>query len=66
MRHPLGSMLLSIVLVVIATLTFTGEKAYACSCANSTVEERLERSSVVFLGTVIEKDDSGGARFNVE
>lgn len=38
-------------------ICLVGERAYACSCVNSTAKERLETHSAVFTGKVV---DIGG------
>ncbi|MCM3170701.1 MULTISPECIES: hypothetical protein [unclassified Paenibacillus] len=46
------------ILIVLVTLGFTvypGEKAYACSCVDSTALEKLDTYSAVFEGKVTEK-----------
>lgn len=48
-----------LILMVCAASLFvwSGERAYACSCVNSTAKERLETHSAVFTGKVV---DIGG------
>ncbi|GIQ69621.1 hypothetical protein XYCOK13_24450 [Xylanibacillus composti] len=44
----------------------SNDDAYACSCISVPIEEQYERSHIVFLGTVIEKDGQGGNIFEIE
>ncbi len=57
--------------LLFAPLLTTSDTAYACSCAPTTVEERVERSDVVAIGTVIslyedETTDGSGGGFIVD
>lgn len=42
------------------------EPAYACSCADVSLDYRYETSDVIFSGTARSKDDSGGNTFEVD
>ncbi|MFC5405845.1 hypothetical protein [Cohnella soli] len=49
---PIVIILLSI---VVGLISFPEKKAYACSCAGSSVKEKLERSGAIFVGTVVKR-----------
>lgn len=42
-------------IVVTGLILFSKSKVYACSCAGGDAKEKLERSTVVFVGKVIDK-----------
>jgi len=45
----------AVLMVVTFLAFFPAGKAYACSCANGTAKEKLERSESVFVGKVVQK-----------
>lgn len=50
-------LLVCVPVLVLLSVVFGEEKAYACKCVPSTPEERLQRSSAVFSGEVVDVYD---------
>ncbi|PYE49622.1 hypothetical protein HUB98_10175 [Paenibacillus barcinonensis] len=61
MRNVVAVVLI-LMLCAASLFVWTGERAYACSCVNSTAKQRLKTHSAVFAGKVV--DIGGGSIFS--
>lgn len=52
--------------IILLVSFLSPNKVQACSCFEPIVKEKLERSSVVFTGTVVSRDTEGGNVFSVD
>jgi hypothetical protein len=52
--------------MTVSVCILSPNKVFACSCAEPSVQERFELSSIVFTGTLVSKDKEGGNIFSVD